>query len=765
MLILYSFNFKKRKDNLKNKSKLMFNIQQYKDYPLIEGPLKLEDIKILYGANYFCGDPVIRFRVNLCEYDEVFSDEISNLYEKLIEYIPSLREHFCSVGKAGGFLLRVKEGTLLGHIMEHVTIEIQSLAGMDAGFGKTRMTKIQGVYNVVFRFLDTVAGIYAGKVAFNFLNSILTNQEFDLQEAINNLILIREKRLLGPSTQAIVDEAYDRKIPYLRLNKYNRVQLGTGKYRKVIRATVTSDTSYIGVETADYKYLTNSILEEAGIPVPKRILCVNPEEIIEFQEKLQKPIVIKPSIGSRGKRISIELSEKEKIGKAFDWASEYTTEVIAQEFILGNTFRLLIVDNKFVAAVCLEAPYIIGDGKNNIKQLIDKLNLDPRREFGDKGKLTKVEIDEDTLKIIELEDLDLQSIPKENRRIYLKNSGSLRLGGCATDVTDKVHDFNKFIAERVCKTINLNVGGVDIITTDISTPINQNNGKIIEVNAAPDFRMHLKPTVGQRQDVQKKFVDMLFPEGNPSRIPLYSISGSKGKSLCAELIDNCLRKTKNYCNGVVSKKGLFIDQIPLKHGDMTDSPNVNILLKDTSLDCAIVETTVEAILSSGLGYEFADFGIVLNINEEKDEYYEYDHIRDIEDVSYAKSVVAEQVYDEGYTILNADNEFIYEMKERLYSKLALFSRNPKNSHIKIHVTRGGIATVIQDGGILIRDGISKYPVILLEEIPLQINENEEYKYDSLLASVTALYLSGVSIEEIKEFLSTYPEEVITENLV
>ncbi len=330
----------------------------------------------------------------------------------------------------------------------------------------------------------------------------------------------------------------------------------------------------------------------------------------------------------------------------------------------------MVINFKLVAAVRLIPPKITGNGKNTINELINFLNSEPDREFGDKGKLSKVEIDEETLKIIELSGFELDSVLPENTTLFLKNTGNMRLGASATDVTDNVHQFNIFLSERIAKILNLNIAGIDIISQDISFALNSNNGKVIEVNAAPDFRMHFNPTFGTKRYVQREFVFMLFPENQPKSIPIYSIIGSFGKSLCAAIINKCLIYA-NKSTGIVSSSGLYINDYCLITGDATDSKNVALILKDPTVDFAVLETPVEAILSSGLGYEYAHFGIVLNINDLKEEYYTYDHIRDVEDIAYAKMVVAEQVFDSGFAVLNADSKQITDIKQRisLYSAI------------------------------------------------------------------------------------------------
>ena len=722
-------------------------------YPFTDSPLKLEKIEVLQGANYFSGGPVILMRLNLGEYDEVFTNQIPGFYEKLTQKLPSLYEHHCSPGKPGGFLMRLEEGTLLGHVCEHVAIEFQTLAGMDVAYGKTRSAMQKGVYNIIFRFFDEECGVYAGKAAVNLIISLLQNKDFDVFEVIENLVNIREDNLLGPSTQAIVDEAEKRKIPFLRLDSYNLVQLGTGKYQKRIRATITSDTNLIAVETADNKYLTYLMLSDAGIPVAETIKTSIPHEIISFRNKINKPLVVKPVESYLGKNSMVNITTDQEIEQAYKLASEFDENVIAQPFINGKSYRLLVIDYKFVAATELTPPTITGDGTNNIKQLIEVLNDDPVREYGDKGKLSKVEIDIVTERILQSKGYTLETILPPEEKLVLKKSGNPKLGGTSVEVTDNVHEDNRFVAERAAKVIGLNVAGVDIISEDISIAMDNNNGKVIEINAAPDFRMHINPSQGEKQNVAHLLVNMLFPINSQTRIPLFSVTGTTGKTLTVKLLDHCL-KNAGFTNGYTTSEGLYISGHLLKKGDMTYPEHVKLVLKDPTIDCAILETSVRGILQKGLGYTMADYGIVLNIDDDD---VGKDDIKFIEDIAYAKSVVAEQVYKDGYAILNADYDLIMEMRERVYSKTALFTTENKLLNILNHYPDIKLAVYIDNNDILIHNKGITTPLMSLDEIPI-VNKNPQiHNREAILGTVTSLVAHGIPFEQIKGSLATFSD--------
>ncbi len=721
-------------------------MNNYLQYDFMPGPIKARDIMVMHGANYFSGGPVIVIKLDLGEYDEVFTNEIPGFYEKLRRLLPSLHQHHCSPGIEGGFFLRVQEGTLLGHVTEHVAIELQTLAGMDVSYGKTRATIIPGVYNVVFRFMDKVAGVYAGKAAVNLVNAILTDSPFDVDQIVENLVDIREKRLLGPTTQAIVDEAGERGIPFLRLDSYNLVQLGTGRHQRRIRASISSETGFVAVETVDDKQLTCTMLGDAGIPVPQTVEVSTVEEGIAFQQRISKPVTVKPRVGSQGRGISVNLTTPQQIRRAFGWSQSFHPDTLVQETVYGNAWRLLIIDYRYVAAVKLTPPAITGDGRHTIQELIDRLNEDPKRGVGDRARLSQVNVDDVTRQIIADAGYSLETVLPEKETLPLKHSGSLALGGSAVDVTDEVHPVNRFLAERAAHVVGLNAAGVDVIAPTLRTSLLENNGRFIEINSAPDFRMHIRPTVGRSRKVAKPFVDMLFPEGSTSHVPVFSVTGSFGKSELVDLLSHCLTLA-GYVPGLAWSRGLFLSGQGMKKGDMTAPENVQLILREPTIDSAVLETPCEGILRRGLGYERADYGIVLNMYPRE---IDCDYARDIEDVAYAKSTVAEQVYEQGAAILNADNDLIMEMAERTSGQVVLFSRHNDNPYLKPHFRDGGIA-ILQDGDdLMVRQRDWRVKVAAIREVPVFEQMPEQYAADVILACIAALFVFGMAPEKIRE---------------
>jgi len=720
-------------------------------YPIRPGRLEVLGIRVLHGANYFSGGPVAIFRLDLGAYDEVFTNEIPGFARRLKALLPSLVEHHCSPGVRGGFLRRVREGTLLGHVTEHVAIELQTLAGMDVAYGKTRSTTEPGVYNVVFRFFDELAGVYAGKAAVNLVNALLEEETFRLEPVVDALVDIRERRLLGPSTQAIVDEAARRGIPALRLDAYNLVQLGTGRYHKWIRATVTSDTSAIAVDSADDKHLTAQILADAGVPVPESLLTADLGEALAFWRRLGAPVVVKPRQGAQGRGVTAGLDSEAAVERAFERARCGDEPVLVQRHLPGSSFRLLVVDYRLEAAARLDPPEVVGDGLCSVAALVEGLNADPRRGVGDKPLLTRVELDDLTAALLEDLGLTPASVPAEGDVVQLKTSGSLRLGGSAVDVTDVVHPMNRFLAERAARVLGLNVVGVDVVAPSLEESLLDSGGGVVEVNAAPDFRPHLAPTEGEPRNVAAPLVTMLFPPGAKARVPVFSVTGTLGKTTTVRLLAHCLREA-GLITGVTCTDGLLISDRLLKRGDMTFPEQVALVLKDPTVDCAVLETSREGILRRGLGYDRADVGIVLNIH---DDHVGRDDITLLEDLAYAKSVVAEQVYPEGVAVLNAGQELVLEMEGRVRSRLALFAVDPDNERVREHVRASGLAAVLDRGRLVLLDHRDRVEVADLADLPLSLGGRARANLDNLLAATLALHAHGVPLEAIRRGLLSF----------
>ncbi|MBS1658726.1 MAG: cyanophycin synthetase [Chitinophagales bacterium] len=715
--------------------------------------MEILNIRVLNGPNYWSirRHKLIWMKLDLQDLEEKPTNSIPGFRARLEKLFPGIYSHECSVGKPGGFLQRVDEGTWMGHVIEHLALELQSLAGMDVGFGRTRETSQKGIYNVVFSYMEAEAGVYAAKACVRIAQALVDGVDYDLSEDIQKLREIREDERLGPSTGSIVDEAVARGIPFIRLNRQSLVQLGYGINQRRIQATVASTTSNIAVEIACDKEETKNLLEKAEIPVPKGMICYDEDDLRMSINKIAYPIVTKPVNGNHGKGATTNIVDWDDAVKGLQAAKKYSRGVIVEKFITGYDHRVLVINYKFICAAKRTPASVTGDGKSTIQQLIDEVNKDPRRGYGHEKVLTSIKVDEFTLKILQEKNLTLDAVIPEGYELWLKPTANISTGGTATDVTDLVHPDNIFMCERIARIIGLDICGIDIMTPDLSQPISEAGGAILEVNAAPGFRMHLAPTDGLPRNVAEPVINMLFPTGSPSRIPIIAITGTNGKTTTTRLTAHLVR-SKGYRVGYTTTDGIYIGNQLMMRGDCTGPVSAQFILKDPTVEFAVLETARGGILRAGLGFDHCDIAIVTNVQP--------DHlglmgIDTVEQLAMVKSVVPETVWPDGYAILNADDDLVYRMKSDIQCKLALFSMNENNHRIQEHAERGGISAVAENGYVTIMKGTWKIRVDKIMNIPLTFGGKATFNIYNILPAVLAGYLRGFEIEEIRSALQTF----------
>jgi cyanophycin synthetase len=715
--------------------------------------MKILDIKVMKGPNYWSirRHKLIVMLLDLEELEEHPTNKIPGFYERLTAMFPSMYEHRCSEGVPGGFFSRVAEGTWMGHVVEHIALELQTLAGMDVGFGRTRETSQRGVYHVVFSYFEEKAGIYAAKAAVRIAQALVDNQPYDISEDIQKLREIREEERLGPSTASIVEEAARRKIPYIRLNRHSLVQLGYGVNQKRIQATVTSQTSNIAVEIACDKEDTKNLLEAAEIPVPKGRICYDLEDLEAVARRFGYPLVTKPVNGNHGKGTTTNLRNWEELVAGFEAAKKYSRGVIVEKFITGHDFRVLVINYKFIAAAKRTPAAVTGDGKHTIKELIDIVNSDPRRGYGHEKVLTMIKVDEFTEKILKDKGLTLDSVLPEGETLYLKPTANISTGGTATDVTDLVHPSNIFMCERIARIIGLDICGIDIMAPDLSTPITENGGAVLEVNAAPGFRMHLEPTEGLPRNVAEPVIDMLYPPGTSARIPIIAITGTNGKTTTTRLIAHIVKQA-GYKPGYTTTDGVYIQNQLMMKGDCTGPVSAEFVLKDPTVDFAVLETARGGILRAGLGFHNCDVAVVTNIAAD---HLGLGGIDNLDQLSRVKSVVPQSVFPDGYAVLNADDDRVYAMRQDLTCKIALFSLDETNPRVRKHCQEGGIAAVYENGYLTILKGTWKIRVERVANVPITFGGKAEFNVANALAAMLAAFVKGISVEDIRIALNTF----------
>lgn len=715
--------------------------------------MKILDIKVMKGPNYWSNKrhKLIVMRLDLEDLEQKPTNKIPGFAERIEKMFPSMYEHRCSEGVEGGFFSRVKEGTWMGHVIEHIALEIQTLAGMDCGFGRTRETTVKGVYHVVFSYFEEKAGTFAAKSAVRIAEALIAGTDYDLAADIQQLREIREEERLGPSTGSIVEEAVKRKIPWIRLNRHSLVQLGYGKNQRRIQATVASTTSNIAVEIACDKEDTKNLLDAAQIPVPKGYVIYDEEDLKDCIDKIGYPVITKPLDGNHGKGVTTNLKNWDDAIRGMTAAKKYGRAVICEKYITGRDHRVLVINYKFTAAALRTPAAVIGDGKSTIQQLIDKVNSDPRRGYGHEKVLTAIKVDDQTENILVKKGYTLDTVIKKDDELWLKPTANLSTGGTATDVTDIVHPSNVFMCERIARIIGLDICGIDIMADNLTQPIAETGGAILEVNAAPGFRMHLDPTDGIGRNVAEPVIDMLYPTGSTARIPIVAITGTNGKTTTTRLMAHVVKQIGHKV-GFTTTEGVYIQNQMMMQGDCTGPVSAEFVLKDPTVDFAVLECARGGILRAGLGFHNCDMAIVTNIAPD---HLGLNGIDTLEQLARAKAVVPKAVFPEGYAILNADDDLVYKMREELDCKIALFSMDENNPRIKEHAANNGISAVYENGYFTILKGNWKIRLDKVSNAPITFGGKAEFNIQNALGVVLAAYLSDFKIEDIKIALETF----------
>jgi len=723
--------------------------------------MRILKIQTLRGPNYWSirRHKLIVMRLDLENLAESPSNEIPGFYEGLVEALPSLEGHYCSPGCRGGFLMRVREGTMMGHIVEHVALELQELAGMHVGFGRTRETATPGVYQVVIEYQNEEAGRYAGRAAVRLCQSIVDRGRYpkaELEQDIQDLKDFWRDASLGPSTEAIIKEAEKRGIPWMPLVARFLIQLGYGANQKRMQATMSDRTGILGVELACDKEATKRILAANGVPVPRGT-------VINFLDDLEEaiahvggyPIVIKPLDGNHGRGITIDIRNWAEAEGAYELARQVSRSVIVERYYVGRDHRVLVVDGKVIAVAERVPAHVIGDGKSTVLELIEETNQDPNRGEGHDNVLNKIELDRTSYQLLDRQGYTVNSILPKEKICYLRSTANLSTGGIALDRTDEIHPETVWLAQRVVKIIGLDIGGLDIVTTDIGRPLREVDGVIVEVNAAPGFRMHVAPSKGISRNVAGAVMDMLFPNGQSGYIPILSITGTNGKTTTTRLLAHIYKQTGKVV-GYTTTDGTYVGDYLVESGDNTGPQSAHVILQDPTVEVAVLETARGGILRSGTGYAFANVGVVLNVSAD---HLGIGDIETIEQLAHLKSVVAEAVFPNGYAVLNADDRLVAAMAEKTKANIAYFTMNPESELVRKHIQKGGVAAVYENGHLSVVKGDWTHRIERAENIPLTMGGKAPFMIANALAASLAAFVQNVSIEQIRAGLKTFRASV------
>ena len=728
--------------------------------------LRILETRVLRGPNHWFRGPVVRMVVDLGVLEGYPTARIPGFTEALVALLPTLEEHACSLGRRGGFISRLEEGTWLGHVSEHIALELQNLAGTEVHIGKTRSAGQTGRYNVIYEYREEQVGVEAGRIAVSLVNQLVAPEDpsvaIDFAAEMERLILIAEKQAFGPSTQAIIDEAVSRDIPWIRLDRFSLVQLGQGIHQQRIRATMTSRTPAIAVDIASDKSLTNQLLGAAGLPVPRSQTVRSADAAVAAASTIGLPVVVKPLDGNHGRGVALELRSEDEIRRAYDVARRESRggDVVVETYIIGSDHRVLVVGGKMVAVAQRIPAGVDADGEHTLRQLVEMANNDPRRGIGHEKVLTRIPFGEAALEVAAKQGFAPDDVPPAGTRVQLALTGNMSTGGTAIDRTMEAHPENMEIAETAARVVGLDIAGIDFMVPDIAVPVREQGGAIVEVNAAPGFRMHSHPTEGEPQYVARPVLDLLFPRGSDARIPIIGVTGTNGKTTTVRMIAHIL-KLMGRRVGMTTTDGIVIDGRLIRKGDMSGPRSAQMVLQNPIVDTAVFEVARGGILREGVGYDRNDIAVITNVSADHLGLHGIDTLSQLASV---KGVLVEAVPRSGTAVLNADDPLVARMGRHSRGAVVLFSMQMAKGEegydrVDGHAGRGGAAMVLQqsDDGelIVLRHGSRSMPLIYTHLIPATFGGRARMNVANALAAAAASWAAGAHLHDIRQGLRTF----------
>ncbi|MER1966723.1 cyanophycin synthetase [Castellaniella sp. GW247-6E4] len=701
----------------------------------------------LRGPNIWAYRPVVEALVDIGDLEDCPSDTIPGFYERLVDWLPTLVEHRCSIGERGGFLQRVRRGTWPGHILEHVALELQSLAGMPGGLGRARETAVRGVYKVIIRAWHEPlarAALYAGR---DLVMAAIEDRPYDVQAAVSELRALADSLNLGPSTACIVDAADDRDIPAIRLSEANLLQLGYGANQRRIWTAETSRTSAIAEGISRNKDLTRRLLSACGVPVPQGWLVESADEAWEAAESIGLPVVVKPSDGNHGRGVFTNLTTRVEVDAAYAVAVDEGSGVIVEHFVPGDEHRLLVVGGRLIAAARGEAARVIGDGRSSVRELIElQINSDPRRGSDEDHPLNWIRLDSAARLELARQGMDGDTVPPAGVEVVIQRNGNV-----SHDVTDLVHPQ---VAEQVslaARVVGLDIAGIDLVASDISRPLDEQGGAIVEVNAGPGLLMHLKPASGTPRPVGKAIVDDLFPGSDDGRVPVVGITGSTGKTRIARLVDHLLRLAGRSV-GLACSDGLFLGRRQVEAGDCAHWEAGRRVLLNPAVQAAVIENGARVILGEGLPYDRCQIGVVTSIDPART-WPEF-HMTEPEQLRQVYRTQVDVILPGGAGVLNADDPMVADLAPLCDGAVAFYSVREVSPVVAAHLAGGGRAVVARGRGIALTEGGIEIPVLAGDELPAGI-EDAEGGLSSVAAALAVVWMLGVDVDMMRTGVRTW----------
>ena len=731
----------------------------------------IRELRVYRGPNYHSYEPAIHMVVDLGALEDAPTDLLPGFTDQLLELLSGLHDHQCSRGHDGGFVERLVEGTWAGHVSEHVALELQRTAGHEMTRGKTRSTGERGVYNVIYGYLDETVATLAGRLAVKLVNHLIcvvdaendipgrspVDPDFDFRSEHEAFLLTSQRVAFGPSTQAILDEAISRDIPWQRLNSGSLVQLGHGVLQQRIRATMTSLTGSLAVDIASDKELTNRLLAAAGLPVPASEVVRTADDAVRMGRRIGYPVVLKPLDGNHGRGVAIDLNSEEEVRAAFVPACEESRRgyVLVESMITGKDYRVLVVGGNMVAIAERVPAHVIGNGTSTVSELVEQTNSDPRRGVGHEKVLTRIEVGDGAVELVRAQGFEMNDVPPRGELVKLALTGNMSTGGISIDRTFEAHPDNVDIAEEAARVVGLDIAGIDFLCPDITQPVRETGGAICEVNAAPGFRMHTHPTVGEPQFVAKPVVDLLFPPGTASRIPIIAVTGTNGKTTTSRMIGHIFKGIGRKV-GMTSTDGVVIDDRLVIRSDASGPRSARMVLQNPRVDLAVFEVARGGILREGLGYTRNDVAVVLNVAP--------DHlglrgIDTVEQLARVKQVIVEAVPKNGAAVLNADDDLVAAMRRACSGEIVWFSIRPNNRMISDHCRRGGKAIILEKGElgdqIVLVHGRRRMPLAYTHLLPVTFGGKAMFNVQNAMAAAAAAYCAGAHLHDIRAGLRSF----------
>lgn len=713
--------------------------------------MKIIGLSFFPGRNVYSHRPVMKMLLDLQSHQFFRTDQDPLFAKKLIKILPGLKSHYCSRRRPGGFIERLADGTYLGHVVEHVFLELQEQVGIGTDYGKT-MRQSDGLVEMIAEYRCREAAEYLAKEAVMLVAAALKGEAREIQVALCQAKKLAAEFMPGPSTAAVLAAARKRHIPAMQMESGTSLyRLGTGKYQKRIMASISDLSCSIAVDISCSKPLTTKLLSEQGFSVPRGEVVRSAEEALLAVERIGYPVAIKPDNGNQGKGVFLNLKTPEEIKKAFSHAVAYSPNVLVEEYIHGRHYRLLVVNGEMVAAAERIPAHVVGDGKTTVLGLIEEENNNPLRGFAHEKPLTRIVLDDLSIDTLARQGLRPEDIPEEGRLVWLRENANLSTGGIARDVTDEVHPQFAEQAIRAVRTIGLDIAGVDLVTEDINKPPEQQHGSIIEINAAPGLRMHLCPTAGKRRDVGEKIVDMLFPPGTPCRVPVFSVTGTNGKTSTVRMLEYAMRK-HGLTTGMCCTTGVYIHGCAVQAGDMTGPSGAGAILGNREVEVAVLETARGGIIRRGLGYDRADVAVLTNI---RSDHLGQDGIETLDDLLHVKSLVVEAVYPSGAVILNADEPHVHSLLPRIWAEVIFVSSQSQNIIVRRHLGKGGRAVFVRRGAILAAHGSRVALLGRTREFAVTMGGKNTYQTENLLSALAACWGFGLSPRQAAAYLKSF----------